>query len=144
MNQKKVDVFQLLLRIAISFSFLSAVADRFGLWGNPGDVNVSWGNWDNFIAYSNSVNSFASPQISSGLAIIATVLEVLLSLLLLLGYKTRQAATASGVLLLGFGLAMTFSFGIKPSLDYSVWTAAAGSFLLSAVSTYRYSIDHGI
>lgn len=34
----------LFLRIALAFSFLSAVADRFGLWGPLGTPNVAWGD----------------------------------------------------------------------------------------------------
>jgi thiosulfate dehydrogenase (quinone) large subunit len=30
------------LRIALAISFLSAVADRFGLWGAYGQPNVAW------------------------------------------------------------------------------------------------------
>ncbi len=33
-----------LLRLALGISFVSAVADRFGLWGVYGQPNVSWGN----------------------------------------------------------------------------------------------------
>jgi len=32
------------LRLALGISFLSAVADRFGLWGVYGQPNVSWGS----------------------------------------------------------------------------------------------------
>ena len=31
------------LRQALGTAFLSAVADRFGLWGADGQPNVSWG-----------------------------------------------------------------------------------------------------
>lgn len=44
---------KLFLRLALSFSFLSAVADRFGLW--PAQISV-WGNWENFIAYTQVIN----------------------------------------------------------------------------------------
>jgi uncharacterized membrane protein YphA (DoxX/SURF4 family) len=141
MDAKRTNAVQLFLRIAISVSFLSAVADRLGLWGAPGTQGVSWGNWENFVAYSQAVNSFAGPQLNHGLAVIATILEALLAVLLLTGYKTRLAAIASGILLVGFALAMSYSFGVKPSLDYSVWTAAAASFALSTFNSYRYSID---
>ncbi len=142
MDARRTTVFQLFLRITLSVSFLSAVADRLGFWGPPGTATVSWGNWEKFAAYSRAVNSFAGPQTSQVLAVTATVLETLLPVLLLTGYKTKWAAIASGILLLSFALAMTYSFGIKPSLDYSVWTASAGAFALSAFPDYRYSIDH--
>lgn len=133
---------QLFLRLAISGSFLSAVADRFGIWGKPGSMHVVWGNWENFLRYSNTVNSFAGPQWNSLLAIVATGLEILLSVLLITGYKVRWAAIATGILLLCFAAAMTYSFGVKPALDYSVWTGAAGAFLLSCFNLYAYSIDN--
>jgi len=142
MESKTLTYSQLFLRIAVSISFLSAVADRLGLWGAPGDAGVAWGNWENFVSYSNSVNSFVSPGIGNILAVIATSLEIIIPVLLLVGFKLRLTALASGTLLLCFALAMTVSFGIKPSLDYSVWTAAAGCFLLSVIPSYRYSIDN--
>ncbi len=49
-EQKIVEWF---LRIALSLGFLSAVADRFGLWGK--EVSA-WGNWENFIAYTQKLN----------------------------------------------------------------------------------------
>lgn len=133
---------QVFLRTALSVSYLSAVADRFGIWGAPGSKSVSWGNWDNFVAYSNSVNSFASPAIGTLLAYVATALEILLPALLLIGYKLKWISLFSGVLLLGFALAMTLSFGLKAPLDYSVFTGAAASFLLSTLDSYKYSLDY--
>lgn len=135
---------QAFLRLALSVSYLSAVADRFGLWGAPGTPGVSWGNWQNFVAYSNSVNSFVPPSLGNVLAIVATTLEVILAALLLMGYKIRLASMGSGVVLLLFALAMTISFGMKAPLDYSVWTGAAASFLLSTLPTYPYSLDQAI
>src|SRR5204863_8325968 len=44
LSHKPVDIATLLLRIAIALAFLSAVADRFGLWGPPGKQGVSWGD----------------------------------------------------------------------------------------------------
>jgi len=134
MDSKNTTAAQVFLRIAISISFLSAVADRFGLWGAPGSAGVSWGNWENFLAYSQQVNSFVGAKANYLLAVIATALEIALAVLLLIGYKTRLVALASCVLLIGFALAMSFSFGIKAPLDYSVWTAAAGSFALSVLT----------
>ena len=142
MEAKTTGVFQLFLRIAIAVSFLSAVADRFGLWANPGSTNVAWGNWENFVSYSNSVNSFSSPELGRFLAVLATLLELVLPVLLLVGYRIRATSIAAGILLLLFALAMTYSFGLKPSLDYSVWTASAACFLLSTITEYSYSIDH--
>jgi hypothetical protein len=46
------------LRWALGLTLLSAVADRFGLWGQLGSANVSWGDWAHFVAYTAKVNSF--------------------------------------------------------------------------------------
>lgn len=141
MESKTLTFSQLFLRIALSFSFLSAVADRFGFWGKPGNNGVVWGNWNNFVAYSNSVNSFVPESFGEVLAVSATVLEIILPLLLLVGYKVRQVAFLSGILLVSFASAMTISFGFKPPFDYSVWTGAGACFLLGSIGSYRYSLD---
>jgi|SRR6218665_121962 len=125
--------FQLLLRLALSASYLSAVANRFGFWGAPETPGVAWGNWKNFVDYTASVVVFLPEQWDGFLAIVATVLEVILPVLLIVGYQLKYVSIASGLLLLGFALAMTFSFGIKTPLDYSVFTGAAASFLLGRV-----------
>lgn len=131
--EKQKQIFQLLLRLTLSASYLSAVADRFGFWGAPGTPGVSWGNWENFINYSNGVNSFVPKEFGSALGIVATAFEILIPIFLIAGYKLKQASMLSGLLLSGFGLAMTVSFGVKPPLDYSVFTCAAASFILSTI-----------
>src|SRR3954469_26048517 len=40
------------LRLALAAGFLSAVADRFGLWGPAGTPGVGWGGFDPFLAYT--------------------------------------------------------------------------------------------
>ena len=95
---------QLFVRVAVATAFLSAVADRLGFWGAPGTANASWGNWANFVTYSNQLNFFAPASMASLLAIAATVLEVVLAILLLIGYRTRLAALLSGGLLIIFAL----------------------------------------
>jgi uncharacterized membrane protein YphA (DoxX/SURF4 family) len=72
---------------------------------------------------------------------IATVAEIALALALLVGWQTRTAAFLSGSLLLLFGLAMAFSLGIKVPLDFSVFSAATGAFLLSGRDSYKLSLD---
>lgn len=120
------------LRVALSFAFLSAVADRFGLWGAPGAPGVSWGDWPHFMKYFSQLNPLLPEILRPLVAGLATAAEALLGVGLLLPWWTAWTAAASGVLLLSFGLAMTFVLGPKAPLDYSVWTAAAGAFLLAA------------
>lgn len=133
---------QFWLRLAISGAFLSAVADRLGFWGEPGDPHATWGDWEQFLVYSNKVNSFAPGFMLEFLAVSATILEVVFALLLLVGYKTRWSAYASCALLTLFAIAMTLSFGIKSTFTYSVWTAAASCLLLGSVRNYPYSVDN--
>ncbi|MDR0194113.1 MAG: DoxX family protein [Myroides sp.] len=137
----KTTITQLFLRIAISISFLSAVGDRLGYWGKPGELNVSWGNWENFLAYSNSLNSFFSPTYGQVLALLATLSEITLAVMLLIGFKIKHSAIASGILLTLFAVAMSLSIGIKVSFDYSVWIGASACFLLSGITYYPYSLD---
>jgi uncharacterized membrane protein YphA (DoxX/SURF4 family) len=67
---------------------------------------------------------------------------VLFGILLFLGLATRLTALASGILLLLFALAMTFSTGVESALSYSVFTASAGAFLLAFSGPYCWSIDN--
>lgn len=129
---------KLFLRLALAASFLSAVADRFGFW--PEEVSA-WGNWNSFLEYTEILNPWLPVSMIPAVAIIATVAEAVFGLLLLIGFKTRIVANLSGVLLLFFALAMTFSTGIKGALDYSVFTAAAAAFALGAIREKFLEID---
>jgi uncharacterized membrane protein YphA (DoxX/SURF4 family) len=131
----------LFLRLALGFSFLSAVADRFGLWGAYGQPNVAWGNYARFVDYTSKLNWFLPASMISPLAFIATVAETLFGLLLVLGWKTRLAALLSGVLLTAFALSMTIALGIKAPLNFSVFSAAAGALLLTTWENFPYSLD---
>ena len=125
----------LALRFALAAAFLSAVADRIGFWGAPGGTNVTWGEFPAFVKYTAQVNSFLPADFAPVLAWAVTAIELLLGLALIAGIRMRITATASGALLLLFALAMTLSFGVKAPLDYSVFTASAGAFLLAALRT---------
>ncbi|MDO1451102.1 DoxX family membrane protein [Rhodocytophaga aerolata] len=139
--KKYQDISSLLLRVATAANFLSPVADRFGLWGQAGQPGVAWGNWQNFVTYTGQVNSFAPQSLVPLLAIAATVLEVILALLLLVGFQTRVAALGSAFLTLLFALAMSYSFGIKAPLDYAVFVDCSSAFLLATLPRYRWSLD---
>ena len=58
-------------RLAMGVTFLSPVADRFGLWGPPGTPNVSWGNWDRFVAYSTRLNWYLPDALQQSMAALA-------------------------------------------------------------------------
>lgn len=118
-------------RLALAAGFLSAVADRFGLWGQAGNAGVVWGDWEHFVAYSASLNSFVPDALQTPIAMTATLAEVILPIGLLIPQTARPAAVLSGCLLLVFGFVMVVSSGVKAPLDYSVFSAAAAAFLLS-------------
>ncbi|HEV2306111.1 MAG TPA: hypothetical protein VGR93_11370 [Candidatus Acidoferrales bacterium] len=136
------DACTLFLRLALAAAFLSAVADRFGLWGRPGAPGVAWGDFANFEAYTAILNWFLPHSWIPTLAWFDTALEALLGLLLVLGFATRVTSLLSGVLLLLFALAMTFSTGFESALSYSVFSASAGAFLLAFSGPYRCSLDN--
>jgi hypothetical protein len=123
-----------LLRVALAFSFLSAVADRFGLWGQFGVDGVSWGNFERFTAYTAQLLWFLPSSLVSPAAILSTAAEVVVAGGLLVGWRLHWWAFAGAALLLSFALAMTGALGVKAPTDYSVWTAAAAAFLLGVVA----------
>jgi uncharacterized membrane protein YphA (DoxX/SURF4 family) len=129
------------LRLALGISFLSAVADRFGLWGVYGQPNVAWGNYARFVAYTAKLNWFLPAATIPALAIISTAAEILFGLLLVVGWKTRTTALLSGVLLTTFALAMTMAVGVKAPLDSSVFSAAGGALLLATSANFPFSLD---
>ena len=125
------EVVRLFARFALGTAFLSAVADRFGIWGPYGAKNVSWGNFARFSEYTGAVTSRLPSSWTVPFAWAATVAETLLGILLIAGFKTRWASALSGLLLLSFAMGMATGLGIKSPLDYSVFSAAAAAFLLA-------------
>jgi putative oxidoreductase len=124
-------------RLALGTAFLSAVADRFGLWGKYG----GWGNFTNFTKYTAEVNSFMPAFAVPFLAWAATVAETLLGVGLIVGLWPRCVATVSALLLAVFGIVMAISFGVKSPLDYSVFSASAGAVLLALYQQRRSETD---
>ena len=119
-------------RLALAGGFLSAVADRLGVWGAPGQPGVAWGDWTHFVTYTGRLNWFVPGFVVPAIAFVATVAEVVLAIMLLTGYRFRLAAYASAALLFLFAAAMTAALGVKAPLDYSVFAAAAAALLLGA------------
>jgi uncharacterized membrane protein YphA (DoxX/SURF4 family) len=131
----------LFARLALAAGFLSAVADRFGIWGPPGGAGVAWGDFASFTEYAAKINPWAPAALMPAIAWAATLAEVALALLLIAGYRTRSAAFGSGVLLLAFAVGMTAGTGIKSAFDASVFAASAAGFLLSTRRDFPLSLD---
>ena len=131
-------IIKLFLRFGIGIGFLSAVADRFGLW--PAEVSA-WGNWESFLEYTKLINPIIPESLIPVFGAIATGAEILFGISLIIGFKTELVAKLSGFLMLFFALAITFSTGIKGALDYSVFAASAGAFGLSIMNEKYLEID---
>lgn len=134
-NERVLQIAKILLRLALSAGFLSAIVDRFGLYGPPGASGVSWGDWTHFVQYVAFLNWFAPKALIPALATIETIIEFSLAVALLTGLYERIVAWASAALLTSFALTMTIAHGIKAPLGYGVFTAVAAALLLGAVAT---------
>ena len=134
----KTKYIKLFLRFGLGLSFLSAVADRFGWY--PAESST-WGNWAGFVEFTAVLNPWMPAASIPLVALVATILEIIFGICLLIGFRTSFFAQLSAWLLLAFALAMTFSIGIKAPLDYSVFSASAASFGLSLMSVKYLEID---
>ena len=135
------EIVRLFARLALGASFLSAVADRFGLWGPHGARNVSWGDFAHFVEYTSRVTSFFPGSLAVPFAWVATAGETLFGILLIAGFKIRMVSVLSGLLLLSFAMGMVTGLGIKAPFDYSVFSAAAAAFLLALWEPDRFTLD---
>ena len=125
------------LRVALALSFLSAVADRLGIWGPPESPNVAWGTFDSFLEYTGILLWFLPAATIPFFGWVATISEIVLAIGLISGFYLRWFALASALLLLTFALSMTFALGMEPAFSYSVWTASASAFLLACFEPAR-------
>ncbi|WP_312993548.1 hypothetical protein [Chryseobacterium flavum] len=72
------DIAVFLLRIALAFGFLSAVASRLSLWGPRSS------GWKKFIDYTAETNSFLPSSWAFPIAVLSTAAELSIGILLLL------------------------------------------------------------
>lgn len=133
---------QLLLRIALGIGFLVTVSDRLGFLGPMGTNNIEWGNWHNFINYTGTLMPFLDRPAVNIMGSIATLSEAIIGILLITGFKTRQAAIASCLLTLIFAISMTVFLGIKAPINFAVFPVCVASLLLSTIPVYEWSIDN--
>ena len=140
-TENGTEIARLFARFALGGSFLSAVADRFGLWGPYGAMNVCWGDFAHFVRYTGVVMSLFPSSLTVSFAWAATVAETLFGILLIAGFKIRMISILSGLLLLSFAMGMVTGLGIKAPLDYSVFSAAAAAFFLAFWEPDRFTLD---
>src|SRR4051812_5151170 len=111
---------QLLLRCALGITFLTPVLDRLGFLGQPGVGNIEWGNWENFINYTATLMPVFARPVVHVLGAIATISELLIGILLIMGLKTRYAALGAALITCTFVIFMTLSVGIQKPINYGV------------------------
>jgi uncharacterized membrane protein YphA (DoxX/SURF4 family) len=141
MFQKLGSLSSVVLRCGLGLGFLSAVADRLGLWGAFGQPNVDWGDFPRFLEYTHKLNWYLPARMIPAVGVIATAAEILFGVLLLVGWYTRAIALLSGLLLLVFGVSMALGLGIKAPLNYAVFTGVGGAFLLATCERFPFSVD---
>lgn len=129
------------LRLALAVGFLSAVADRFGIWGAPGAHLVAWGNFHNFLRYTAILNPWFPRSWIPAIGWLATICEAALGLALLVGFRIRSVAFCSGILSLGFAVGMICGLGVKAPLNYSVFVVSAAGFVLASQTIDPWSAD---
>ena len=120
-------------RIAVGAAFLSAVAGRFGLWSG----SVHWENFNRFIQRTAELNGWAPASLMPVLAWSATTLETTFGVCMILGLAVRWVAFGSAALLAWFAIAMAVYTGLKPPLDYSVFSASSAALLVAVIESRR-------
>ncbi len=94
---------------------------------------MAWGDFEAFLVYTGDLLWYLPASLVKAAGWGATILEIFLALGLLMGVKARVFAFGSGALLMVFAVSMTAAYGFEPALSYSVWSAAAGAFLLGCI-----------
>lgn len=114
----------------IGLDFCSAIADRFGLLGAPGQSGVSWGSWQGFVDDTATlVPWLGAPQLW---AEAATAAEAVLGVLLLAGCWWRWVGKATAGLLFIYTVSMSVTVGLAAMLGYAVPLLVGGALLASA------------
>jgi hypothetical protein len=112
--------------------FLGAVADRFGLLGDPGDAGVWWGSWSAFTDNVSEMLHGADGWIVQATAIGATGAEVVLGLALLSGWQRRWVGKAAAGLLGVYAILMQTSVGVAEVARFALPILIGGALLVSA------------
>lgn len=155
-SERVVQISRIFARFALGIAFLSAIADRFGVYGPPGSKFVGFGDWSHFVKFVAILNWFVPKGFIPTLAVLETVIELALGVALLLGIYQRQVALSSAALLMSFGLTMSIALRINMALSYSVFSAAGAALLLgiatlpsagqtaatSSASMKRVAVEH--
>jgi uncharacterized membrane protein YphA (DoxX/SURF4 family) len=125
----------LLTRFGLAATYLSGVADRFGAWGRHGTSNVSWGDFQHYVARVQAILPHMPATLALVLAWVSTVLDSAFGLGLLIGLRTRTMAFGSGVLMIVYALATAVSpGGLHAMFAYGLLGLAGASMLLAVIA----------
>ena len=133
---------QLFARIALSLGFFLPVMDRLGFLGAPGSNNVAWGNWENFRAYTGQILPFLGEASLNLAAVLATIMECILAVCLLIGFKTKLAGLGTAILTAIFGISMFIFLGRLAPFAYPVFVFTAAGALLWTKEDFKWSLDN--
>lgn len=139
--KERYSIALLLLRFSIGIGFLLPVLDRLGCFGGHGEPNVFWGDWTSFIAYTHQLMPYINLSTAYYFGLMATILEVLFGICLLLGYKIKYVALGSFALTLIFALSMLFFLHLRAPFNFSVFVVSFSSLILSSFHKFPWSLD---
>lgn len=139
---KRHDIAQLFLRLALGTGFLLPVMDRLGWLGIAGVNGNAWGNWANFVDYTNTLMPYMNHSSAAIMALLATIAEIIFGTALIIGYKTRYVSLGSFLLTMIFSLSMFLFINARAPFTYSVFVDSAASLLLSSIPSYKWSVDN--
>src|SRR5204862_8166416 len=100
LTENGTEIVRLFARFALGASFLSAVADSFGLWGPYGAKNVSWGNFARFVEYTGAVTSLFPSSSAVAFASAAAVPDAVVGIFDIARFKLGLTSGRLGLMLL--------------------------------------------
>jgi hypothetical protein len=120
------------MAVLLALDFAGAVADRFGVLGEPGAAGVTWGDWDHFVNYTEQLLPSAPHPLVIAAALGATGVESILAVWLLSGWRRREAGVVAAGLLAVFLASMLPTVGAAKVAMNAVPLLVGGALLLAA------------
>lgn len=124
----------LYLRLVLASGLLAAAGARFGFIAAPA-------GWDALTRWTTRLWGLAPASVQPLLGWVVLAIQIVLGLLLLVGFRTRQMALATGVLLAAAAIAMAWRAGIQAPWYAGVFAYAGVAFTLAALGPGRISIE---
>jgi hypothetical protein len=129
--------------LLLALDFAGAVADRFGVFGPPGTPGVSWGDWPQFVDYTQILLGGVALPAALVAAVAATGVEVVLAIALIAGFQRRWTGKAAAGLLTIYLVAMAWTIGLDEVATYALPILVGGALLVSACPVRRRTTNPG-